>query len=406
MRILAVGNMYPPDHLGGYELSWRDFVRYATSEGHEVRVLAGHWRGARHEHDGERTRIYRELRWYRDDDLRPVSLPLRERLRVERHNHAVLRRHLDEFRPQVVSWWPMGFLSLSLIESVRRAGLPAVGVVRDNWLVYGPKRDNWIRFFDRRPRLGRVLDGRLGVPTRVSYEHAARWLFISDYTKQRAVAAGIDVGDAAVVYSGLEPAFYRDDARSAWDWRLVYVGRVAPQKGVDTAVRALASLPERATLRIVGSSARWEGYRQELRQLAQELGVSRRVTLDDAVPHHELPGVYGDADVVVFPVRGEEAWGRVPLEAMASRVPVVATARGGTGEYLADRENCLVIAPDDAAGLAGAVRELADPELRQRTVSGGAQTAARLTMKRYGQTIERHLFDASKQPRAELDQTA
>ena len=39
MRILAVGNMYPPHHLGGYELVWRAAMRHLREHGHTARVL-------------------------------------------------------------------------------------------------------------------------------------------------------------------------------------------------------------------------------------------------------------------------------------------------------------------------------------------------------------------------------
>ena len=52
--------------------------------------------------------------------------------------------------------------------------------------------------------------------------------------------------------------------------------------------------------------------------------------------------------MVVFPVRWEEPWGLVPIEAMARGRPVVATGRGGSGEYLRDGENCVLFEADDA----------------------------------------------------------
>jgi len=39
VRVLAVGNMYPPQHLGGYELVWQGAMRALREAGHEVRVL-------------------------------------------------------------------------------------------------------------------------------------------------------------------------------------------------------------------------------------------------------------------------------------------------------------------------------------------------------------------------------
>ena len=94
-----------------------------------------------------------------------------------------------------------------------------------------------------------------------------------------------------------------------------------------------------------------------------------------------MPAAIGACDALVFPVTWEEPWGLVPLEAMATGRPVVAASSGGgAAEYLEPERNCLAFAPGDAAGLAGAVRRLADDEaLRAALVRGGAATAGRLS---------------------------
>jgi glycosyltransferase involved in cell wall biosynthesis len=98
---------------------------------------------------------------------------------------------------------------------------------------------------------------------------------------------------------------------------------------------------------------------------------------------------YGDADVCVFPSEWAEPFGIVPLEAMASGTPVVATGTGGSGEYLVDGDNCVLFQPGDVGGLAEGVRALAgDPALRARLIAGGLATAARLTVDRLADQLE------------------
>jgi glycosyltransferase involved in cell wall biosynthesis len=85
--------------------------------------------------------------------------------------------------------------------------------------------------------------------------------------------------------------------------------------------------------------------------------------------------VYAAHDCVLFPVRWEEPWGLVPLEAMAVGRPVVATGTGGSAEYLRDAGNCLLHPPGDAAALAQQLRAALalDPQARRRA---GAQARA------------------------------
>src|SRR5215216_4025961 len=109
VRVLAVGNMYPPHHLGGYELVWRSAVRHLRSLGHDVRVLTSAFRlpdPAGPEDDD----VHRELSWWWRDHTFP-ELPVGERLRVERENARVLERHLRDIDPELVTWWSMGGMS-------------------------------------------------------------------------------------------------------------------------------------------------------------------------------------------------------------------------------------------------------------------------------------------------------
>jgi glycosyltransferase involved in cell wall biosynthesis len=95
---------------------------------------------------------------------------------------------------------------------------------------------------------------------------------------------------------------------------------------------------------------------------------------------------YQDADVVVFPVRWEEPFGLVPLEAMGVDRLVVSTMRGGTAEFLRDGENALVFEPDDPVGLAAVISRLAAEEpLRERMLEGGRQTARHYTVERFAE---------------------
>src|SRR5438067_10123275 len=110
--------MYPPHHLGGYELVWRSAMDHLRQQGHATRVLTTDFRAHADAPDDPDT--FRQLRWYWRDHSWP-RLSWLDRWRLERHNHAVLERHLRELRPDVVSWWAMGGMSLSLIEQVRRA---------------------------------------------------------------------------------------------------------------------------------------------------------------------------------------------------------------------------------------------------------------------------------------------
>lgn len=389
MRILTVGNMYPPHHLGGYELTWRSAVRHLRAGGHEVRVLTTDYRHAAPDPGlPEDPDVARELAWYWHDHTFP-RIGIRERVSLERHNGRVLHRHIRDLRPDIVNWWAMGGMSLSLIERSRRMGLPAVGVVGDDWMSYGPRVDAWTRLAGRLGPLAPLVGRLAGVPVKLDLSRAT-WLFNSHTMLRAALGSPLGIEHADVAHPGLDDQLFAPASPALWRWSLLYVGRIDERKGVDAAVAALARLPEAATLTVLGSGD--ERYMSELRDLSRRLGVDQRIDFGRR-PRHQLAAAYAEADVLLFPVRWEEPWGLVPLEAMAVGTPVVATGAGGSGEYLRNRENALVVGRDAGPGeLAAAVRELAkDAGLRERLREGGLQTAPRYTERAYNEAIERAL---------------
>jgi glycogen(starch) synthase len=391
VRVLTVGNMYPPHSYGGYEAVWRAAVEHLRARGHEARVLSTDTRTETTAPDD--ADVHRELRWHlRDGGFEPLGAAARTRM--ARHNHAVLRRHLDELHPHAVAWWSMGGLTMTLLEDVRGRGIPSVAFVHDDWLAYGPSVDPWLRAFTgpRRSRLATAGELLARIPTRVDFAGAASYVFVSEFTRARALGLDhrIPPERTSVAQSGIHPDFLDAAPAHDWGWRLLYVGRLDPRKGVDTAVEALARLPAQARLELIGG---WDAREEaRLRAMAGDLGVGDRVEFAGHRDRPEIAAAYARCDVAVFPVRWDEPWGLVPLEAMGIGRPVVATGRGGSAEYLRDGENCLLFAAGDADALAAAIRRLeADPALRERLRAGGLATAPGHTEGHLNEAVERAL---------------
>ena len=377
MRVLSVGNNYPPHHLGGYEVIQRGVDRQLRADGDAVVVLTTDYRraGATEPDDGD---VRRELRSYwRDHEWPAMSLGAAAAL--ERHNARVFDDLLETFRPAVVAWWALGGLSLGLLERARAAGVPSILFVLDYWPIYGLERDLWTHRWRRLPAPAADAIGRAtGLPARPRLAGAGRWVFCSSSMRDGVVGTDLPVSEPRLLAPGVGQVFLdapAEPAPPAWQWRLLYAGRVVEQKGVRTAVEALAQLPDAATLRIVGPGD--AAYRGELDRLVERLGVGGRVTFEPGVGAEAMVDLYRSADAVLFPVMWPEPWGLVPLEAMACGRPVLATGRGGSADFLRDGENSLLFAAGDAGALAAAVERLAgDSVLRERLREGGLVTAA------------------------------
>ena len=173
-----------------------------------------------------------------------------------------------------------------------------------------------------------------------------------------------------------------------WAWRLLAPGRIDERKGLANAIGALVHLPPEATLDVVG-----RGDRRHLAELRRSpaASASRHAVRFDAVDRHELRQRYLAADCTLFPVVWDEPFGIVPLEAMASGSPVVATGRGGSAEHLRHDENCLLFPAGDRHSLAAAVRLLAgDERRRRRLVGAGLATASATTSERTAAALLDH----------------
>jgi len=403
LRILVVSLEYPPPSLGGYEIMCAQVCEWLEQRGHTLFVLTceqpAHAAKTEPPMRADALPVRRTLRSYWDG-TRCLYPPLLEALKLEQANQQELQQTVAAFRPDVISFWHMGNLSLGLITTAIRLGLPLVFVIGDDWLCYGWWADGWIRRFTQHPRHAGAVERHTGIPTRLpDLATAGMFCFVSDHTRRRAEQiGGWGFSSYAITHPGVSRTEFPRLAHlpdQPWQWRLLWIGRVIEEKGIMTAVIALRLLPVEATLQIVGPVD--PSYRHSLERVAEVAGAADRLSFALAA-RQEVRAYYQQADVTLFTSMIEqEAFGLVPLEAMASGCPVISTCVGGSAEYCRDGVNCVCTPPGDAGALAFAIRQIAaHPALRQRLISGGLQTASRLTLDRQAERIEHCLKTAVK----------
>lgn len=138
---------------------------------------------------------------------------------------------------------------------------------------------------------------------------------------------------------------------------LLYVGRLAPIKGLNQLIAAIAHMNRCSKVRLVvvgGDTSQVTTFR-ELRRFARALGISSLVTFSGLVEQQILPLYYSAADLLIVPSH-YESFGLVALEALACGTPVIATPVGAIKEIINEGETGLVVEKASPSSLAEAAK--------------------------------------------------
>ena len=216
--------------------------------------------------------------------------------------------------------------------------------------------------------------------------HAARRIIAtSEWTRSELTTRDLaEPGTIAVAPPGTNRA--AQTVTSDGGGRLLCVGAVAPHKGQDLLVNALAQLRDIDdwTCTIVGSHDVAPRFAAELAQTVQRAGLDNRVTFTGALTGSALDAAYGAADLLVVPSRSE-SFGMVITEALARGIPVVATRVGGIPEALVSAAAGMLVDADRPQALESALREwLTGADARRRLTA--AAVRARESIRPWSET--------------------
>jgi len=162
----------------------------------------------------------------------------------------------------------------------------------------------------------------------------------------------------AIVHCGVTPSAYGKRPRDAYGKRVIFVGRLDPVKGAPLLVDAMAEVvaihPE-ARLTLVG-----DGTARDMAEArTAELGLQGHVTFVGFQSQGAVSALLDEADMLVLPSFAEGV-PVVLMEAMASRIPVVASRVAGVQELVEDRVAGFTVPPGDVATLAARIGQLMD----------------------------------------------
>lgn len=199
---------------------------------------------------------------------------------------------------------------------------------------------------------------------------AQRWIAPSQAIAQVLLRNGALSHRVSVIPHGIEPLRHSPfEGLGSRPVRFGYVGQINRPKGIHILIEAFAQLPfGLAQLEIVGNPQR-AGEEIYLEKALRPAFGRTDVILRGAVPHEKIGQVMSSFDVLVLPAIYLEVFGLVILEAFSAGRPVIVTDSGGPSELVRDGVDGLIVPPNDAERLAGAMRLLAEHPEQIRTLA-------------------------------------
>ena len=159
--------------------------------------------------------------------------------------------------------------------------------------------------------------------------------------------------------------------------QILYVGRLSPEKGIETLIESVSTLQFPFCLSIVGSG----NQEKSLKLLAQNLGIADRVLFVGSIKWGEsLFSRMRAADILVLPSY-TEGLPLVVIEAMSQGLPVIASDVGGIPELIKNHDTGLLVPAGNHLALSTAIKLLVkDPGLRMKIKTRALQVSTANTL--------------------------
>lgn len=201
----------------------------------------------------------------------------------------------------------------------------------------------------------------------------------SQYTAKTYINAGISSKKIAVVLNAIDTRQFSPTSHAESEIlasrktrQVLYVGRIAPEKGIEILINAVASarkIDPRITLLVVGNPRGHEAtavYEKSLHELASDK-LGSAVEFRPATPN--VVDLYRNADLTVLPAVWDEPFGRVVIESMSCGVPCLASRVGGIPEIFKDGHEDMLFEREASEELSEKIQNLINWRIDQPEIA-------------------------------------
>lgn len=165
------------------------------------------------------------------------------------------------------------------------------------------------------------------------------------------------ITDVHAIGNGVHVSEYTPSFEPRSENRIVFVGRIAPEKALDVLIRAVALLPESLDVQVELIGEGDQRHRGLLERLAVQLGVADRITFAGHLSEDELKDAYTRSTILVMPSTAE-LQSLATMEAMSSGLPIVGANAMALPHLIRPGENGYLFAPGDARDLAAKLEQI------------------------------------------------
>jgi glycosyltransferase involved in cell wall biosynthesis len=208
---------------------------------------------------------------------------------------------------------------------------------------------------------------------RYNREYATHFVAITEKAKEALIIEGVSPNRISVVPAGIDCERFKPAERnelvvkklgiSKDSIRILFVGRLVPEKGILDLLRAFSMLlrnVQDVELMVVGSGS--SSMQLQISRLVANLKIGDKVKLLGNIEYSNMPQIHNLADIFCLPSIPTKTWaeqfGYSMVEAMACGKPVVSTSTGSIPEIVKNRTTGILVKPNNSRELESAIEEL------------------------------------------------
>jgi len=351
MKIIICCNAYPPNFIGGAELIAHFQALELTKKGHEVFVFCG-------ETSGKKKRYVLEKEVYEGLNVNRIHLsPMDYQPEYVNFSHKKVEEHfinlLNNFKPDIVHFHNIIGLSAGIIYLTNKRKIKTFLTLHDKWgFCYKNTGINEEKICENynscnkcMPFINEGRESRIPIQMRKDYLsliflYVDHFISPSRYLAQQYIKAEFPENKMNVLWNGINIKKFEcvpTTKINSGKTRFTYVGYLGRHKGLHLLLDALAQLPNQKNviINLVGEG----DEEQNLKHHIKKSGSEKHFKFWGKIDNNQIEKVYRETDILVLPSIWPENQPVSITEAMACKIPVIATRLGGSVELVDDNKS-------------------------------------------------------------------